>query len=145
MRRSDVSCVSRNRTALAEAEAGVALGIGDMARAVGISPSTLRIWEAAGLSTPARDARGRRRYASGETERLREIRRLREELGLSLRDIHRLLRERNDPIANAHTGNQAGHLVAQRLRALRGTLGLTLRQVAERTGLSASYVNSVEN
>jgi DNA-binding transcriptional MerR regulator/mannose-6-phosphate isomerase-like protein (cupin superfamily) len=145
MRRSDVSCESRNRTALAEAEAGVALGIGDMARAVGISPSTLRVWEAAGLSTPARDARGRRRYASGETERLREIRRLREELGLSLRDIHRLLRERNDPIANAHTGNQAGHLVAQRLRALRGTLGLTLRQVAERTGLSASYVNSVEN
>ena len=79
-----------------------------MARAVGISPSTLRVWEAAGLSTPPRDARGRRRYASDETERLREIRRLREELGLSLRDIHRLLRERNDPIAGRRRRTRPG-------------------------------------
>lgn len=118
--------------------------IGAMASAVGISPSTLRAWEAAGLSAPRRDAWGRRWYATGETERLREIRRLRDERRLSLREINRLLHER-DGQREIPFANNAEQRVAQRLRALRHQLGLTVRQAAERTSLSASYVSSVEN
>lgn len=122
-----------------------ALGIGAAAKAIGLSPSTLRAWEAAGLSTPRRDAFGRRWYAAAERERLREIRSLRDHEGLSLREIQQRLYERR------HAGPQGPHeptaeqRVAHRLRSLRHQLGLTVRQAAGRTGLSASYVSSVEN
>lgn len=124
---------------------GAAMTIGAMAREVGISPSTLRAWEAAGLSAPQRDASGRRWYHRAEAARLREIRRLREERGLSLREINHRLHEREGSQSQSTLSNQAEQRVAQRLRALRHQLGLTVRQAAERTGLSASYVSSVEN
>ena len=123
---------------------GALLGIGDVAREVGVSPSTLRTWETAGLSSPQRDAWGRRWYTAAESDRVREVRRLRDEERLSLRDIqHRLVeRDGQAPEADAPTSEQR---ICQRLKSMRNQLGLTVRQVAERTGLSASYVSSVEN
>jgi DNA-binding transcriptional MerR regulator/mannose-6-phosphate isomerase-like protein (cupin superfamily) len=121
-----------------------AMTIGTMARAVGISPSTLRAWEAAGLAAPQRDGWGRRWYSRTEVDRLREIRRLRVERRLSLREINHLLHERDGQEESVAPEN-AEQKVAQRLRALRHHLGLSVRQAAERTGLSASYVSSVEN
>lgn len=122
-----------------------ALSIGAAAKVVGLSPSTLRAWEAAGLSTPRRDARGRRWYAATERERLHEIRSLRDGEGLTLREIQHLLHERENGAKDVPAEPTAEQRVAQRLRALRHQLGLTVRQAAERTGLSASYVSSVEN
>ena len=124
---------------------GSPVGIGAVAKTVGLSPSTLRAWEAAGLSSPQRDAWGRRWYSRAETERLREIKRLRDETGLSLREINQRFIERDGAAPSAMSPNHNEHRVAQRLRGLRNQLGLTVRQVAERTGLSASYVSSVEN
>lgn len=124
---------------------GTRMGIGEVAKTVGLSPSTLRAWEAAGLSSPQRDAWGRRWYSRLETKQLHEIKRLREEQGLSLREINQRLIERNGGRPAAVSQNQAEHRIAQRLRSMRNQLGLTLRQVAERTDLSASYVSSVEN
>jgi DNA-binding transcriptional MerR regulator/mannose-6-phosphate isomerase-like protein (cupin superfamily) len=124
---------------------GSPLGIGKVAKTVGLSPSTLRAWEAAGLSTPQRDAWGRRWYSRSETKRLHEIKRFREEEGLSLREINQRLTERDGGHPDAASRNHTEHRVAQRLRSMRSQLGLTVRQVAERTSLSASYVSSVEN
>jgi DNA-binding transcriptional MerR regulator/mannose-6-phosphate isomerase-like protein (cupin superfamily) len=124
---------------------GVGVGIGAAAKAVGLSPSTLRAWEAAGLASPQRDASGRRRFSRSETERLREVKRLRDETGLSLREINQRLTARNGDERAASASNQTEQRVAQRLKSMRGQLGLTVRQVAARTGLSASYVSSVEN
>lgn len=124
---------------------GTRMGIGEVAKTVGLSPSTLRAWEAAGLSSPQRDAWGRRWYSRLETKQLHEIKRLREEQGLSLREINQRLIERNGGRPAAVSQNQVEHCIAQRLRSMRNQLGLTLRQVAERTDLSASYVSSVEN
>jgi len=122
-----------------------ALGIGAAAKAVGLSPSTLRAWEAAGLSSPRRDAYGRRWYSRAETERLREIQRLRDERGCSLREIQHEFRDRSPEAATPEPARTTEMRVAQRLRTLRHQLGLTVRQAAERTALSASYVSSVEN
>jgi DNA-binding transcriptional MerR regulator/mannose-6-phosphate isomerase-like protein (cupin superfamily) len=127
------------------AKTGAPMGIGAVAEAVGLSPSTLRAWEAAGLSRPSRDGRGRRWYTAAERERLREIRDLREQEGLTLREIHHLLHARENSVADTPAEPSAEQRVAQRLRTLRHQLGLTVRQAAERTGLSASYVSSVEN
>ena len=122
-----------------------ARSIGAVAREVGVSPSTLRAWEAAGLCAPLRDSWGRRWYPTAELARLREIRDLRDGGGRSLREIHHLLREREGAAGEIPAVNEAGQSVAQRLRTMRRQLGLTLRQVAQRTGLSASYISSVEN
>jgi transcriptional regulator with XRE-family HTH domain len=124
---------------------GSPLGIGEVAKTVGLSPSTLRAWEAAGLSSPQRDAWGRRWYSGSETERLWEIKHLRDETRLSLREINQRLVERDGGPLNAASPDHKEHRIGQRLRNMRNQLGLTVRQVAERTGLSASYVSSVEN
>jgi DNA-binding transcriptional MerR regulator/mannose-6-phosphate isomerase-like protein (cupin superfamily) len=124
---------------------GSPLGIGPVAKTVGLSPSTLRAWEAAGLSAPQRDAWGRRWYSRSETKRLHEIKRIRDEEGLSLREINQRLIERHGGHPDTVSPNHTEHRVAQRLRSMRSQLGLTVRQVAERTDLSASYVSSVEN
>jgi DNA-binding transcriptional MerR regulator/mannose-6-phosphate isomerase-like protein (cupin superfamily) len=120
-------------------------GNGAVARAVGLSPSTLRAWESAGLSTPQRDAWRRRWYTAAETDRLHEIRLLRDKQRLSLRDIHHHLVERDGNGAEERSPSHTEHRIAQRLKSMRNQLGLTVRQVAERTGLSSSYVSSVEN
>jgi DNA-binding transcriptional MerR regulator/mannose-6-phosphate isomerase-like protein (cupin superfamily) len=137
-------CREQTASAATAKSNGSSVGIGEMAKTVGLSPSTLRAWEAAGLSSPQRDAWGRRCYSRSETERLREIKRLRDETGLSLREINQRLIER-DGRPSAASPHHGENRVAQRLRGLRNQLGLTVRQVAERTGLSASYVSSVEN
>lgn len=48
------------------------LGIGEAARAIGVSTDTLRRWDRAGRLKTTRDARNRRRVPVAEVERLRE-------------------------------------------------------------------------
>ena len=97
--------------------AGEQLRIGDVARAVGTTPRTIRYYEQLGLlPTPASRAAGAHRtYSAEEVERLREVMRLKELLGLSLEELGTLLaaeearaavraqlrREDVDPIAGA--------------------------------------------
>ena len=121
------------------------MGIGATAQAAGLSPSTLRAWEAVGLSTPRRDTSGRRWYSSAERERLHQIKTLRESEGLSLRAIQTRLQHPTNGASRSPSGPTSEQKVAGRLRSLRRQLDLTVRQVAARTGLSASYVSSVEN
>ena len=121
------------------------LSIGAAAKELGVSPSTLRAWEAAGLCAPHRDEWGRRWYSGAELQQMREVRRLRGGEGLSLREIHHRLRDPDAALEESRVQSDGERRVAQRLKAMRHQLGLTLRQVAQRTGLSASYVSSVEN
>lgn len=46
------------------------VSIGEAARAIGVSPDTLRRWDRAGKLRTTRDARNRRRVAASEVERL---------------------------------------------------------------------------
>jgi DNA-binding transcriptional MerR regulator len=48
--------------------------IGEAARAVGVSPSTLRRWEMQHQITPRRVANGQRIYTEQDLERLRSLR-----------------------------------------------------------------------
>lgn len=49
------------------------LRIGEVARLVGIHPSTVRNLEARGLLTPARDWAGQRRFGAKDVARLRSL------------------------------------------------------------------------
>ena len=50
--------------------AGIDLGLGEAAKALGVSPDTLRRWDAAGKIKTVRDAANRRRVPAAEVERL---------------------------------------------------------------------------
>lgn len=149
------------------------LRIGDAARAVGVSPSTLRLWERQGLVAPQRPGGGERRYGPDELTRLRCVRRLRSVEGLNAAGIRRALGRDDEaapplaagvgpvaaklpklpagpgPAPAVPHGGASGDpgsatLVGARLRALRTTAGLSLREVAARTGLSASSLSGLE-
>ena len=69
------------------------LRIGDVARSVGTTPRTIRYYEEIGLlpEAPARPAGQHRLYTEAEVERLREVMRLKDLLGVSLEELKTLL------------------------------------------------------
>lgn len=113
--------------------------IGEAARQVGVSPSALRLWERQGLVQPVRTGGRYRLYTDGDLQRLREVRRLRDVDQLNAAGIRRALR---DPAhAGAHTDPK---LDGRLFRRLRKNHGLSLRDASERTGLSVSFLSSLE-
>ena len=105
------------------------LKIGDLARLVGTTPRTIRYYEEIGLLPPAGDrpSGSHRAYTAADVERLREILRLKQLLGVSLEELRDLvaaedaravLREEyhrtDDPSERARLLHQAlGHLERQ--------------------------------
>jgi MerR family transcriptional regulator, repressor of the yfmOP operon len=69
------------------------LRIGDVARLVGTTPRTIRYYEEIGLlaEAPTRPSGRHRLYTEAEVERLREVMRLKELLGVSLEELKTLL------------------------------------------------------
>ena len=108
--------------------------IGEVARRVGVSPSTLRAWERKGLVRPLRAGGRHRRYTAEDISRLR--------------DVHALLTRGFAPPAlqSLIAGEliPEDHVVGKRLRAARTRRSLSLRGAAARAGISASYLSLVE-
>jgi DNA-binding transcriptional MerR regulator len=69
------------------------LRIGDVARLVGTTPRTIRYYEEIGLleQAPARESGRHRLYTAAEVERVREVMRLKNLLGVSLEELKTLL------------------------------------------------------
>ncbi len=69
------------------------LRIGDVAKLVGTTPRTIRYYEEIGLlaQEPERPSGGHRVYSDAEVERLREVMRLKELLGVTLEELKTLL------------------------------------------------------
>lgn len=148
------------------------VGIEEAARLVGVSPSAIRLWERQGLVRPLRTGGGARRFGPADVARLHSIRRWRRVEGLNAAAIRRLLelpagnatrrarhadpdrRPVHEPTpapaldrAGRPPGQPPGSApvqLAHRLRELRISRRLTLRQVAEQSGLSVSFVSSLE-
>jgi DNA-binding transcriptional MerR regulator len=85
-------------TVVAEGEADTqsqptSLRIGDVARLAGTTPRTIRYYEELGLlpEAPARPSGQHRLYTAAEVERLREVMRLKQLLGVSLEELKTLL------------------------------------------------------
>jgi DNA-binding transcriptional MerR regulator len=81
------------RRRAADAQAPEHLRIGDVARLLGTTPRTIRYYEEIGLlAEPALRASGAHRsYTQAEVDRLREVMRLKELLGVSLEELKTLL------------------------------------------------------
>jgi DNA-binding transcriptional MerR regulator len=114
-------------TATAPAEADAAdkpLRIGEVAELIGTTPRTIRYWEELGLlGTETERAEGKHRwYTPADVERLSEIVRLRNLLGLSLEQLSSLLEAES---ARAHLRRELHQTdsPAQRRRILEQLLG----------------------
>jgi len=117
--------------------------ISEAAMIVNVSRSTLRIWETAGLTSPARTRSGYRTYSPEQIERLKQIQRLRSGKNLNVAAIRHLIGEENGA-AQQPPVRGAIQSIGDQLRALREKRKLTLFAAAERTGLSSSYLSSIE-
>ena len=120
--------------------------VGEAARMVGISPSTLRAWERQGLVRASRSSAGWRRYDPSDVARAREVHRLREVDGLAVHAIARRLQARpaRRPARPSATPPTTGAGLGLRLRELRTKRNMTLRALASAAGVSPSLVSGIE-
>jgi len=118
------------------------LTVGQAARILGISPSTLRLWENVGLVTPARSSGRFRLYTPELLEVLKRIKYLHDVKRLNLPGIKEAMSQALPAKANID-GRKIPEF-GPRLRRLRKRQGLSLAEAAERAGVSAGFLSSVE-
>jgi DNA-binding transcriptional MerR regulator/quercetin dioxygenase-like cupin family protein len=112
-----------------------------VATMLGVSTSSVRAWETEGLVSPRRSRSGYRLYTMDDVRRLTKIRDLREQ-GINVAGVRKMLEDETQPPRPAPTMEEDG--LGTRLKNLRVASGASLREFATRTGLSASYISSVE-
>lgn len=115
--------------------------IGDVARAVGVSPSVIRGWENLGLTTPRRTQSKYRLYSAEDVKLLKRARFLRKVRGLNAPAIVELLRRqgRTRPAKDGNAGAIGSHL-----RQLRTKRRLSLAEVAQAVGISVGFLSAME-
>jgi DNA-binding transcriptional MerR regulator len=114
--------------------------IGEIAQAAGVSPQTLRNWERKGLVIPVRSKGGQRLYDEDDYRRVRQIADLRRRHGwnaAAIRSSGALSATPRPPVASESP-------LGNRVRALRLSRGLTVQDVARKTGLSESFLAGLE-
>ncbi|MGB4137210.1 MAG: MerR family transcriptional regulator [Microbacterium sp.] len=112
------------------------LTIGEVAEAAGVSAQTLRVWESMELLTPERSPGGHRRYARTHLDRALKIVELRHHYGWNPAAIRTALGR----TASAAPPQWQGST----LRAIRKDRGMSVKEAAERIGVSASFLSSAE-
>jgi DNA-binding transcriptional MerR regulator len=111
----------------------VGFSIGEVSRAVGVAPQTVRLWEREGLIEPGRTERGYRVYSEADVERLRRIKHQRKTEGLNFAAIRKQLgpaatAPHSDRTAGSDGGRATG-VLEERLRRLRTRAHKTLKSV----------------
>jgi DNA-binding transcriptional MerR regulator len=139
-----------------------ALRIGEVAELTGTTPRTIRYYEEIGLLPGAEDrAQGQHRlYTQADIDRIKEIVRLRDLLGLSLDELSQLLEaesaraelrreyaEAEDPDTRARILNQSLTHIATQLKLVRGRLQELQqleRELADKQRLVRSRLRELE-
>jgi DNA-binding transcriptional MerR regulator/quercetin dioxygenase-like cupin family protein len=119
--------------------------IGEAARMLGVSASSLRNWERMGLLAATRSQGRYRLYSREALRRLRKIRYLRTVRGVNPAGIAAMLQESRLSSRERSSGQQhKREAIARRLAQLRHEQGMTLADVARQTGVSISFLSSLE-
>jgi DNA-binding transcriptional MerR regulator/quercetin dioxygenase-like cupin family protein len=116
------------------------LTVGQAARIVGVSASTLRVWERAGLVSPARNTGRYRLYTPELLEVLKRIKYLRDVKQLNVAGIRQALGAGAREVARRGRVDSLG----PRLKQLRQRTGLHLEEAARLSGVSAGFLSAVE-
>ena len=118
--------------------------ISEVSQVLDVSPSTLRVWENVGLIAPERTAGGRRIYSPETVERLKYIQRLRTERKLNVEAIRQVLGTSEQMNGKGKTISSSAASISRHLRRLRHKRDVTLSRAAAATGLSVSFLSSLE-
>ncbi len=124
--------------------------IGHVAKVIGVSVSTLRSWENAGLITPFKSASGHRSFTSDDMDRIRSIEQMRRAPGHSLSKIKELLDQEaeQENSATDESGVERTAVdfskIGARIRAMRKESGLSLRALSEKTDIGVSHLSMFE-
>jgi DNA-binding transcriptional MerR regulator/quercetin dioxygenase-like cupin family protein len=116
------------------------LTVGKAARIVGVSPSTLRLWEHAGLVETERNPGGYRLYPPASLAILKRIKYLREVRQLNVPAIKEALAA---PAGLAHGAFELETL-GGKLREARRRCGLGIAAAARMAGISTGFLSAVE-
>jgi DNA-binding transcriptional MerR regulator/quercetin dioxygenase-like cupin family protein len=119
------------------------LTVGQTARILGISPSTLRLWESVGLVTPARSAGSYRLYTPELLDILKRIKYLRDVRKLNVPGIKEALAPFLHKAQPKYQGTPTPDL-GDKLRRLRKKRGLTVTQAARQAQISAGFLSAIE-
>ncbi len=124
---------------------GPRYSVGEAASLAGISPSAIRLYEKQGLLELRRTSGGHRYLTEEDLNGLKRIRVLRRTQGLNLGAIRRELQLAGvSSLSRTTDTTGAASRLGARIRAIRLKQGLTLREVAHKTGLSPSFLSSFE-
>jgi DNA-binding transcriptional MerR regulator/quercetin dioxygenase-like cupin family protein len=118
------------------------LTVGQTARILAISPSTLRLWESVGLVTPARSAGRYRLYTRELLDVLKRIKYLRDVKRLNVPGIKQALAGSLPAKALAH--QQTTPRLGEKLRRLRKKRGLSVTEAAQRAKISVGFLSAIE-
>jgi DNA-binding transcriptional MerR regulator/quercetin dioxygenase-like cupin family protein len=114
--------------------------ISDVAKEVGVTPGTLRLWEQYGVLTPTRAPSGHRTYTNSQLDVAREIARMRSSGGHSLAEIKSAL-----AAPTSRASNTAAEIApGQRIRQMRLERKLSIQNLAGELGVSASMISTFE-
>jgi DNA-binding transcriptional MerR regulator/quercetin dioxygenase-like cupin family protein len=117
------------------------LTVGQTARILGVSPSTLRLWENVGLISPARSTGRYRLYDPDLLEVLKRIKYLRDVRKLSVPGIKQLLGN-HAPGANSDVDHKPD--LGTKLRKMRQRLNLGIVEAAKRAKISPGFLSAIE-
>jgi DNA-binding transcriptional MerR regulator len=117
------------------------LTVGETARILGVSPSTLRLWENVGLITPARSNGRYRLYSRELLDVLKRIKYLRDVKLLNLPGIKQVLGK--GPAERRSNGGGPTN-VGPKLRQLRKRCGLGVVEAARRAKISPGFLSAIE-
>jgi DNA-binding transcriptional MerR regulator len=117
-------------------QGGTGRRIGEVARLIGVSPSSLRLWERQGLVSPARSTGRYRLYTEADLDRLAQVRRMRLVERVNAPGIRRML--------HATPAARGPSVDGGALRELRRARGLSLGDAGERSGIRPSQVGAIE-
>jgi DNA-binding transcriptional MerR regulator/quercetin dioxygenase-like cupin family protein len=123
------------------------LTVGEAARIIGISPSTLRLWESVGLIAPDRSDGRYRLYSPELLKVLKRIKYLRDVKLLNLPGIRQALGRTPAKAPRgrgANGGGQATRDLGAKLRRLRKQQRLGIVEAAARAGISAGFLSALE-
>jgi DNA-binding transcriptional MerR regulator len=117
------------------------LTVGETARILGVSPSTLRLWENVGLISPARSNGRYRLYSPELLEVLKRIKYLRDVKLLNLPGIRQML---GKPATSKPDNGAQPTDLGRKLRVLRKKFGLGVVEAAKRAKISAGFLSAIE-
>jgi len=118
------------------------LTVGQTARILEISPSTLRLWESVGLVTPARSAGRYRLYTPDLMDILKRIKYLRDVKRLNVPGIKQAMA--GSLPAKARYDGKPTRDLGEKLRRLRRKCGLNVTEASKRAHISTGFLSAIE-